>query len=77
MNFILGNKNTFHNNALFNISGVANTNLKVYPDLFVSVDGGVVWNRVSLLLKKALMMVSWMLCLQTCISFVAFPKVLN
>ncbi|XP_022802072.1 uncharacterized protein LOC111339637 isoform X2 [Stylophora pistillata] len=25
--------------------GVASTNLKIYPDLFVSSDGGVIWNR--------------------------------
>lgn len=28
--------------------GVASTNLKIYPDVFVSSDGGVVWNRVRL-----------------------------
>ena len=26
--------------------GVASTNLKIYPDLFVSLDGGLGWNRV-------------------------------
>ena len=28
-------------------AGVASTNLKIYPDMYVSVDGGVNWKRVS------------------------------
>ena len=28
------------------LSGVASTNLKIYPDLFVSRDGGLGWSRV-------------------------------
>lgn len=32
---------------LFSFSGVASTNLKIYPDVFMSLDGGVGWSRVS------------------------------
>ena len=35
-------------NSCYSISGVASTNLKIYPDLFVSLNGGYGWNRVSL-----------------------------
>lgn len=32
---------------LFSFSGVASTNLKIYPDVFMSLDGGLGWSRVS------------------------------
>ena len=36
----------FPSNSYCSFSGVASTNLKIYPDLFVSLDGGYEWNRV-------------------------------
>ena len=32
---------------IFSFSGVASTNLKIYPDVFMSLDGGLGWSRVS------------------------------
>ena len=37
-------------------SGVASTNLKIYPDVFMSLDGGYEWQRVSKLYRSLSLM---------------------